>query len=68
MKDYFAEFLLNPKTISNGKKLSGLGNVGNKPYKLHIAWALAATIVGVVSWKASKIYSGYLHSQPKAEG
>jgi len=67
MKDYFAEFLLNPNTTSRLKNLSGLGDNSSVPLKLHIAWALAAAVVGLVSWKASKIYSGYLHSQPKAD-
>jgi len=63
MKDYFAEFLLNPKTIpavqTQANSLRGLGHETKTPLKFHIAWALAATGIGVLSWNASKIYAGY---------
>lgn len=65
MRDYFAEFIL-PKTSSVASavktqvnNLQGFGNETKTPLKLHVAWALVATAIGVVSWKASKVYTGY---------
>ena len=68
MRDYFAEFLLNPNahTASAAQavqaqvnSLRGFGNDAKTPIKLHVAWALVATGIGVLSWKASKVYAGY---------
>ena len=74
MKDYFAEFLLNPKTASatsavktQMNNLRGFSNITKTPLKVHFAWALAATALGVVSWKASKVYAGYKFLKSKAE-
>lgn len=76
MKDYFAEFLLNPKTASASvasavqskvNTLRGLGNENKTPLKLHVAWALVAMGIGVLSWKASKVYSGYKFLTSKNE-
>jgi len=68
MRDYFAEFLLNPKAHTaqavqavqaQVNSLRGLGNETKTPLKLHVAWALVATAGIVLSWKASKVYAGY---------
>jgi hypothetical protein len=74
MRDYFAEFLLNPKAASAASavkarvnSLQGLGNETKTPLKLHVAWALVATGIGVLSWKASKVYSGYKFLKSKTE-
>jgi len=70
MKDYFAEFLLNPKQAVSNTSFSGaIKNFGDNkkiPLKLHIAWALVATGIGMLSWKASKIYAGYKFLKSKS--
>jgi hypothetical protein len=61
MRDYFAEFLLNPR----GPISSKLGNTETAspktviPLKYKIACALGALGIGVISWKASKWHAGY---------
>jgi len=75
MRDYFVEFLLDPKTHAEQaaqavqarvNTLRGFGKDLKTPIKLHVAWALVATGIGVLSWKASKVYAGYKFLKSKS--
>ena len=79
MRDYFAEFLLDPKTtpvVSRQPMSPSLGRVqnplGNAPkafsIKHHMMWALAATAIGLGSWKASRWFAGHSSSNSQVEG
>ena len=78
MRDYFAEFLLDPKTTpavsrsavrspNLGRIQHPLGNAPKAfPIKHHMMWALAATAIGLGSWKASRWFAG--HSSSNSQG
>lgn len=76
MRDYFAEFLLNPKAPVNaapipppippkqfGKPLSG-----NTPIKHYILWALTAVAIAIASWKASQWFASHKFLSNQAKG
>jgi hypothetical protein len=61
MRDYFAEFILGPKTqaapLGSTPNLGILGHTlehSSMSKKHHILWALTATAVAVASWKVSQ--------------
>jgi len=75
MRDYFAEFLLNPKAHAEQAvqavqtKVNTIREFGSEtkaPLKLHVAWAIVATAGIVLSWKASKVYAGYKFLKSKS--
>lgn len=55
MKDYFAEFLMNPaSTATTHTTVGNLSNTSSTPIKHHILWAIVATAIGLTSWKVSQ--------------
>lgn len=56
MKDYFAEFILNPQAAmqQNIPSLGNLASSGKAPMKHHFMWAILSVAIGYGSWKASQ--------------
>jgi hypothetical protein len=79
MRDYFAEFLLNPSTprvsprvrppVPRLGQVKHLGNT-SRPFSIrhHMTWAIVATAIGLGSWKASRWFASQDFSKQQAEG
>ncbi len=76
MRDYFAEFLLNPGASPAPplppkipRSLGQLGHPGDSaPIKHHVLWAITAGAIGIASWKASQWFASHKFLSNQAEG